>query len=389
MRAAATLTLAVLLVGGLGAASVGGSPAPLREPPGAQVPSGALGCVGPRSSAGVPVRPAPPLRFGINPNVTTGQVGPPAPAVAMSWPSTLAALRRLRVSGRPFVLRLTRLFWSDGEAGIRHQAALARRYGAAGFSIEVQLRYHPLPEEVGHLAAWDRFVRSAVDQLGAVPAVTALQVTNEVNFTASPDSSDGAYPGARAALVQGVEVAKAEARRDGYGRLRVGFNWFYRTDPADEQRFWGYLRDHGGPTFSAAVDWVGLDAYPGTAFPPAEPSVGGYGEAMVNALGVLRRCFMPYAHLGHRVAIRVTENGWPTGPGRTEAKQAQVLAEMVRTVNTYRGTFGVTDYQWFDLRDANSSSPNPQQRYGLLDDHDRPKPAFGVYRRLVAGLSGP
>ena len=42
--------------------------------------------------------------------------------------------------------------------------------------------------------------------------MVGLQVTNEVNFTISPDSSDGAYAGARDALIQGVIAAKDEAR---------------------------------------------------------------------------------------------------------------------------------------------------------------------------------
>jgi hypothetical protein len=77
--------------------------------------------------------------------------------------------------------------------------------------------------------------------------VWGLQVTNEVNFTVSPDSSDGAYAGARDALIAGVEAAHAEAAQRGFRRLRIGFNWFYRMDPASEAGFWTYLHDHGGP----------------------------------------------------------------------------------------------------------------------------------------------
>jgi hypothetical protein len=52
-------------------------------------------------------------------------------------------------------------------------------------------------------------------------------------------------------------------------------------------------------------------------------------------------------------------------------------------VHDFRGTYNVTDYRWFDLRDHNTSSQNFQQHYGLLRDDYSPKPAFGAYRELV------
>jgi hypothetical protein len=225
-----------------------------------------------------------------------------------------------------------------------------------------------------------------VRRFGANPRVVGLQVTNEVNFTISPDSSDGAYAGARDALIQGVIAAKDETHRRGFRQLTVGFNWFYRTDPDSEASFWGYLRDHGGPAFLAAVDWVGLDAYPGTVFPPAEPP-GGERDGMVAAMSQLRRCFMPIAGLDAAVPIHVEENGWPTGPGRAEETQAQAADTMVHAVDDFRGTYNVTDYRWFDLRDHSTSSANFQHHYGLLRDDYSAKPAFFEFRRLVAELS--
>src|SRR5581483_1648680 len=116
-------------------------------------------------------------------------------------------------------------------------------------------------------------------------------------YPIAPDASDSAFAGAREALVRGVEAAKREARRRGYSQLAIGFNWFWRTDPANERSFWSYLARHGGRRFARAVDWVGLDAYPGTIFPPAEPP-GGYDDGIVAAISQLRKCFMPIAGLG-------------------------------------------------------------------------------------------
>jgi hypothetical protein len=67
--------------------------------------------------------------------------------------------------------------------------------------------------------------------------------------------------------------------------------------------------------------------------------------------------------------------------------QLQVLRTMVSAFNDYRGTYNVSDYRWFDLRDADSSSPNFQQQFGLLRDDYSPKPAFAAYASLVGGLS--
>jgi hypothetical protein len=60
---------------------------------------------------------------------------------------------------------------------------------------------------------------------------------------------------------------------------------------------------------------------------------------------------------------------------------------MVGAANTYRANYNVTEYFWFDLRDADSGSPNFQQQYGLLRDDYTPKPAFDSYRALVSKLS--
>jgi hypothetical protein len=306
------------------------------------------------------------------------------PVVPGTEAQDLAALAALRPPGTaPFVIRLNRFFWSLGEQGIEKFKRLAALYTSHGYLVELQLRYHPAPAQEGDIGAWTQFVREVVDRIGSNRGVVALQVTNEVNFTLSPDSSDGSYAGAKRALIEGVEAAHDEARRRDYGQLAVGFNWFYRGDPLSESSFWSYLRDHGGPSFVAAVDWVGLDAYPGTVFPPLELP-GGYRDGMVNAMSVLRDCFMPVAGLGPGIPIHIEENGWPTGPLRGDAEQVAALGEMAGAVDDFRGTFNVSDYRWFDLRDHDSSSLNFQHHYGLLADDYSPKPAFDVYRDFVA-----
>jgi hypothetical protein len=328
-------------------------------------------------------KPGPLIRFGITPGVQTGQLGtgPVPPRTPEEPAKQLAALAQLRPANGPFVLRLHRFFWSEGEAGIEHFLKLAKRYTSHGYLVELQLRYHPSPEQEGDIPAWLRHVREVVDRFGPNPRVVAIQVTNEVNLAISPDSSDGSFDGAREALIQGVKAAKAETRKRGFSQLEIGFNWAYRNDPSNEQSFWEYLRDHGGPSFERALDWVGVDAYPGTFIPPAN-TPGGERSALVNVFTTFR-CYAAIPKIPESVPIHVEENGWPTGPGRSYERQAEAMDTMVHMVHDFRGTFNISDYRWFNLRDGDSTSPNFQTQYGLMTDEYVPKPAFGLYRRLV------
>ena len=343
-------------------------------------------CVGDTESDAVPQKPGPRLRFGITPLAQAGQIGPvPADALPEQPERTHSALAELRPPGAPFVVRLNRFFWSDGEAGFRRYLELARRFTSRGYLVELQVRYHPSAQQEGDIPAWEAHVRDVVRRFGANPRVVALQVTNEVNFTFSADSSDGAYQNAREALVRGVIAAKDEARKRGLGGLAIGFNWAYRLDPGSEQSFWQGVRDRGGPAFVRSLDWIGLDAYPGTVFPP-ESDADGYRDGMVNAMSALR-CYATVPGIPASVTMKVEENGWPTFPGRSEQDQAEFLERMVRAVSDFRGTYNVSDYRWFNLRDGDSSAPQPFQHFGLLRSDYTPKPAFQRYRRLVADLT--
>jgi hypothetical protein len=346
------------------------------------------GCIGDTEADAVERKPGPRLRFGIGPLVQAGQIGPtPATPVPEQPAKTHEALEQLRPRSGPFVLRLNRLFWSDGESGIRRYLALARRFTSRGYLVELQLRYHPTPEQEGDIAAWTRYVREVVRRFSVNQGVVAIQVANEVNLTFSPDSSDGAYDGARQALVDGVIAAKDELRRLGRTRqMQIGFNWAYRLDPASETSFWNGVRDRGGSAFVRALDWIGLDAYPGTVFTPVS-TPGGERDNMVNAMSALR-CYARIPGIPASVPMKVEENGWPTlPPARSYAKQEEALRLMVGAVHDFRGTYNVTDYRWFNLRDGDTGSPMLFQHFGLLeDDYDR-KPAFGAYRALVSELS--
>ena len=347
----------------------------------------ALTCTGALPNQLPPKHPGP-LRFGIGPHVQAGQAaGAGAPAVPEDRSRQISNLRLLAGS-RPFVLRLTRIFWPDTPEQQQQLAGEVATYSGAGFLLEFQLRYHPATQAGGDPAAFATWVAGIVHAYDSNPALVSVQVTNEVNFQSSPDSSDGYYAGSRDALIQGVENAKQQAQADG-SAVRIGFNWAYRSDPASEQSFWSYLHDHGGEALVAATDWVGLDAYPGTFFPPAESGQTGFYNGMVNALSQLRDCFMPAGGFPAATPIYIEETGYPTEPGsRPPRTQVEAVNGLVTAALDYAGPQGynVTDLRWFNLRDANSADPNFQQHFGLMYSDYTPKPAFAAYQRLVSGL---
>jgi hypothetical protein len=333
---------------------------------------------------------APRLVFGIYPGGAAGTVGPSGPVAPENPALRLAALKRLRPPRRQFVLHLYASYTgADGVSAAQQVGEEIREYGSAGFQTELVVAYRPAdggsPADIGGFV---EFVREAVLSLGGIPGFDSLQVTNEANQDGSPNTSDGYYAGAKDALIDGVIAAKDETRKGGRGQVKVGFNWAFATD-GGERAFWRYLGHHGGRRFIDDLDWVGLDAYPGTW----GPALGGRGlgaEAtsfMDGALHAVRVTYMPLAGIPHTVPLRVTETGYPTGPGRSEATQVTVMKAAVEAVFHARGRYNITGLRWFDLRDADSSSSSFESQYGLMRDDYSPKPAFGAYRTLVARLS--
>jgi hypothetical protein len=187
-------------------------------------------------------------------------------------------------------------------------------------------------------------------------------------------------------LIGGVTAAGAAVRAGGFHQVRVGFNWA-AAGTGNQRAFWSYLGSRGGPAFVSALNWVGLDIYPGTWGAPLSGSLAnGTTSAMRSALTALRNVYLPLARIPFSVPLHVSESGYPTGPGRTPAMQVTALRAAVDAVEAGRATFNITDYRWFDLRDALSSSSDFESQYGLMTDAYVPKPAFFAYRDLVAQL---
>ncbi len=330
--------------------------------------------------------PARRVSFGITPlaaGTAGGAQSQPKPADPAAELRELALLRPQR---RQLVMRLNRMFWSDGINGIRRYAAIVDRYARAGFDSELQVRYHPPEGAAGNMEAWRKYVEAAARILGKRPAVKALSITNEANFSASPNTSDGSYAGVREAIVAGTIAARRELDRIGRGDVELGFSFAWRYLPNSDLAFWQQLGTMGNAEFRRAVDYVGLQVYPHLVWPPAPLPDRSAGDEVIEALTLLRNCFMPKAGLGPGVELWVSENGYATNLGRTEAGQDASLASTLESVHRYSGTLGVTDYRWFNLRDNNSLGPDLFDAVGVLRDDYSEKPAFGTLRGGIASF---
>lgn len=331
------------------------------------------------SSAGPGHADTPGLTFAVYPGVT--------PRSAKGAARTMAALRTLKPPDTPLVVRLYSgytglLPWKDYSPLRREVASFER----SGFDIELVLRYAPIADRGSSqdVTAFVALVRWMIGRFGANRRFVSVQVTNEADRTASAQS-DGYFNRGNAAweaLVRGVIAAKATARAKHFDQVKIGFNC-----AGGNPSFWHYLGRHGTQAFRRSLDWIGIDTYPGTLTPlPSRSLRTGVAKAVRSALDSTRRTYMPLAGIPSRVALHVSENGYATTAGHTDAMQVAALKAAVQTVTSLRRADHVTEYDWFELRDAGHTKQHPVDRLGLLNPDYTPKPAFAVYRRLIRDL---
>ncbi|GAA3096972.1 hypothetical protein [Streptosporangium carneum] len=313
--------------------------------------------------------------FGIYPGALLGdETG----AVPLSRPDDperiIAALRLLQGDAPTLLVRAYRPFAQTVAPDAPPTPADPARYLGQGRKLDLVLTFR---EPTGALDGWLDFVRATVRTEG--PQLGTLQLCEEPN--ANLPVLDGSTPNVLQALVQGVVAAKEEALAHGHD-VAVGFNAVPTFDPADT--FWQDLGALADDRFHRSLDYVGLDFFPDVFRPiPAEQ----LAEAVTAVVTGFRNTSLPRAGIAPTVAVRVCENGWPTGPDRTDRRQAEVVEEVVRTLTGLGDDLNLTGYSLFGLRDANSSGASLFDRFGLLRDDYAPKPAFDVYRGLIGELT--
>lgn len=87
-----------------------------------------------------------------------------------------------------------------------------------------------------------------------------------------------------------------------------------------------------------------------------------------------------------RLYIASPSNQW-LNPDRPEACQARVLETIIRAVDDLRAELGVTHWELFTLRDADSAKDDLLHRFGIMRDDYTPKPAYYALRDVIAELT--
>lgn len=284
------------------------------------------------------------------------------------------------------MVRLNRLFWSDGQAGIDAFSAQVARYTASGFEVELQVRYHPPSGQAGDIPAWLAYVSHVVDSFGTNPRVVSMTITNEVNVTFSPNTSDGAYSRAPDALSQGIEAAHDEALRKHFVQLRFGFTYAYRFSPQGDAAFFSIsaptegwrssVRSASSASTSIPARSIPRRWFPATRTRPSSPrSPAWCATAMPR-----RRESAPASPSGsrerraHRSAV-----GGPAGGGahRARACRLHVLGHVqhhrLPVVQPPR-----REFEWTSTLIGPTFSS-----FGLLRDDYSAKPSFAAYRSLI------
>ncbi|GAA1953668.1 hypothetical protein [Catenulispora subtropica] len=270
-----------------------------------------------------------------------------------------------------FLVRAYLPFRAPEGSGERPTPAEPEKLLGDGRKLELVLGYR---DPAGDVEGWLDFVRGAVSTYG--DQIGLLQICEEPN--ADLPYLDGRTPGVRRALVHGVVAAADQAAALGLD-LAVGFNAVPTFGP--DPGFWRDLAAIAAaeaPGFHRALGYVGLDFFPDVFRPiPADE----LAAAVAWLLTDFRERALPAAGIGADVPFRIAENGWPTGPDRTEERQAEVLQTILDTVAGLSGPLAITGYSHFCLRDADSAHPSLFGGFGLLRDDYTPKPAFAVFRR--------
>lgn len=316
-----------------------------------------------------------PLVFGVFPLGLAGSPGGVASGPPDDFGRIAAALEELGGDGPSLLVRMY-VSW-DGRASTERVVTDIAALTASPAPIDLVLCYRDPNGDVG---GWADFVGRVVAVHGR--DLAAIQVTGEANLTNIPAAADGAYPRAADALVDGVLAAAATKARTA-ATAAVGFAVSPEIDPANSP-FWAAVARCGGENFARAVDYAGLDMYP-DVFGPRIPLAQLKG-AVDWLLRSFRNQALPICGIGPDVPIRICENGWPTGPGRSEETQADVLEAILRAVNTRRHDLNVTHWELFTLRDADTHHDGLFHHFGILRDDYSPKPAYSRLRRLLEEL---
>ena len=269
---------------------------------------------------------------------------------------------------------------------------------ARGYKVDIVLRYAPPSGHDGDISGYAQFVRAVVDHYARQRAVVRLGITNESNFSLDKrgplGGADGQYTDPIGALIAGMNAAHTERLRD-HAHFTLGFNWAYRgcdptaCGPTADSDYWSELGRRGGARFAREVDWVTMDIYPGTIFPPGDPSADPYqpglspAQEVATSIEDLRYQMMPLAGLGMNVPIGIQEISWASlPPARPEQEQATLLAEFAGGACRVAAKTNFRTFYWFTLTDPSAPAAGSLD-FGLYHADGTSKPAAGAYAKVI------
>lgn len=282
---------------------------------------------------------------------------------------------------QPFLVRGYLQYVGKG-TGIHLTPVGIRSYCHNNLQLDLALCYRTHDNDMDD---WRQFIRQTIAEFADI--LVKIQITEEPNNPDITSGGDGGFLNVKQAIIEGVLAAKEEIERLGLS-IQVGFNAVISFNPQDS--FWSDVKALSTPEFTSALDYIGLDFYPGV-FRPLPPGVD-MGQAVNAVLHHYRHQNLAEGGIPAHLPLHITENGWPTNASRTEEQQAEAVTTILDMIYTLRKELHITHYEFFDLRDADTTgqfegggletSGNGFQ-FGLMRDDYTPKPAYFVFKNLI------
>lgn len=326
--------------------------------------------------------------FGIYPGSAVGK----GPGLRKGKPDDpqqiLNAVKTLQGAKSSFLVRSYLHYIGYGKTA-NHTPVNPEQYAIDGRKLDLTLCFQTNKED---LTGWKDIIKKIIKKYGSY--LDSLQITEEANVQVP--YLDGNFKNVRQALVQGVITAKKEILKQNLD-VKVGFNSTPIFNPADT--FWKEIKELASEFFYDSIDYVGFDFFP-DVFQPIKFS--NLENVVTFVLKKFRGQDLAGAGIPFNVPIRITENGWSTGPNRPYEQQAKTIEVVIKTIYALKDELNITGYEYHQLRDADSSEFEGdannnseyndaatllrQHQFGLMKDDYTPKPAFEIYRKLIEEL---
>jgi hypothetical protein len=285
------------------------------------------------------------------------------------------ALDELQGDAEVFTVRCYRSYKGSGIHGFEAPENPGQ-YTTAKRKLDLVLSFQSDEED---MTGWTNFIKENIDKYG--DRLECLQITEEANVNLP--IVDGYYKNSCKALVQGVIAAKKEIRLKQLN-VKVGFNAAPDFNP--DKTFWRQIASLANPDFYASLDYAGLDFFPDVFRPITHDDKMANLQSAVKFIIVTYRNDLMIAGIDKNTPVHITENGWSTGLNRSYEKQAVILQQIIKTIYSLRDEFNITKYELFDLRDADSDKDDIFYQFGLMRHDYTPKPAFEIFKLLIAEL---